>query len=112
MRRALYARDEDGEVDLRVTRQPFPSTSVVLDRIRRQSIEGIDYATLERLQVDPAVDPYELYEVTRDHLGEDFALPPAELEIERLAYRAQARRFPAAQVVDVSADDGGGQAGR
>jgi hypothetical protein len=100
--RALYARGEDGEVDLRVTRQERPPAATTLDRIRRYGPDALDtYGTLEHLWTSPAVDSYELYDVTRDRLGEDVAVPPAELILERLAYRAQARRFPAVQLVSI-----------
>lgn len=103
--RALYARNEDGEVNLRVTRQALSPAATSLDRFRRHGSDTLDtYRTLERLWADPAIDPFELYDVTCEQLGEDFAIPPSELLIERLVYRAQARRFPPAQVMDVSVD--------
>jgi hypothetical protein len=109
IQRALYANDEDGEVDLRVTRQALSPAADSLDRFCQHGLDTSDtYGTIERLWTDPDVDPFELYDVTRTQLGEEFALPPAELLIERLAYRVQARRFPMAQVMDVSVEEGKG----
>lgn len=106
--RALYARGEDGEVDLRVTRQALPPATMSLDRFQRHGSDALDtYETLERLWASPDIDPYELYDIMRDQLGEDLAVPPAEVVIERLAYRAQARRFPATQVMDVALEKNG-----
>jgi hypothetical protein len=105
IKRALYAGDEDGEVDLRVTRQELPPAATVLDRFRRYGPDALDtHLTHEQLWASPEVDPYELYEVTCEQLGEDLALPPAGLVLERLAYRSQARRFPTTQVLDVSTE--------
>ena len=103
--RALYARHEDGEVDLRVTRQDLPPAANLLDRFRRYGDEALDtHLTQEQLWASPDVDPYELYEVTSEQLGEDLALPPAGLVLERLAYRSQARRFPTTQMLSVSSE--------
>lgn len=101
--RALYARDEDGEANLRVTRQDLPPAANLLDRFRRHGSDALNtHLTHEQLWASPAVDPYELYEITCEQLGEDLALPPAGLVIERLAYRSQARRFPTTQMLSVS----------
>lgn len=103
IQRALYARGEDGEVDLRVTRQELSPAATTLDKFRRHGQEALDtHATLEQLWASSDVDPYELYEVTCEQLGDDLAMPPAGLVLERLAYRAQARRFPTTQVLSVS----------
>lgn len=104
--RALYARDEDGEVDLRVTRQEHPPAATLLDRFRRHGPDALEtHLTHEQLWASPEVDPYELYEVTCEQLGEDLALPPAGLVLERLAYRGQARCFPTTQILDVSTEE-------
>ncbi|ELZ42656.1 hypothetical protein C464_17412 [Halorubrum coriense DSM 10284] len=104
--RALYAHNEDGEVNLSVVRQPLLPAAASLDRFRQHDLNTSDaYGTLEHLWAASDINPFELYDVTSEKLGREFALPPADLMIERLAYRAQARRFPAAQVMDVSTDD-------
>lgn len=103
--RALYAHSEGGEVDVRVTRQTRPSAATTLDRFRRYGSDAIEtHEALEQLWASPDIDPYELYEVTCGQLGEDLALSPAELVIERLAFRPQARRFPTTRVLDVSTE--------
>ncbi|WP_152420979.1 hypothetical protein [Halorubrum coriense] len=104
--RALYAHDEGGKVNLSVTRQPLLPAAALLDRFRQHGPGTSDaYGTLEHLWAASDIDPFKLYDVTSKELGREFALPPADLMIERLAYRAQARRFPAAQVMDVSTNN-------
>jgi len=103
--RALYARGADGEIDLRVTRQDLPSAATALAQFRQHGIDALDgHVSLDQLWASPEIDPYELHEVTCEQLGEDSALPPAELQLERLAYRAQARQFPMALMMDVSTE--------
>jgi hypothetical protein len=105
IKRALFAQEERGEVELRVTSQPALPAPTVLERFRRHGSKAIDtYGALDRLWASSEVDTSELYEVTSEQLGEDFAIPPAALELERLAYRTHARRFPLGQVIDVSAE--------
>jgi hypothetical protein len=60
--------------------------------------------------VQPAiVEADDVQSVVRDR-GRGAASPRVEIEIERPAYRAQARQFPMTQVVDVSVGERDGDA--